>query len=74
MAKMTSGTVVAKDFLPPPGAPPKYWCYLTVENDSGARMKIRVHQKLVDVAVIGDRVSFTKPGRGNKRVKDLRRV
>jgi hypothetical protein len=74
MAKPMTGVVVAKDFLPPPGAPPKYWCYLTVETDSGTRVKIRVHQSEIDAAVVGDRVSFSKPGRGNKRVKGLTRV
>jgi hypothetical protein len=74
MSRPITGVVVAKDFLPPPGAPPKYWCYLTVETDSGDRVKIRVHQSSVDAAVIGDRVSFTKPGRSNKRVKDIARI
>jgi hypothetical protein len=74
MSRPITGVVVAKDFLPPPGAPPKYWCYLTVETDSGDRVKIRVHQSSVDAAVIGDRVRFTKPGRSNKRVKDIARI
>jgi len=74
MAKQITGVVVAKDFMPPPGAPPKYWCYLTVDTDGGKRVKIRVHQSRVDVAVIGDRIQFSHPGRGNKRVKDVARV
>ncbi len=74
MSRSVTGVVVAKDFVPPPGAPAKYWCYLTVEEDSGDRVKVRLHQRRVDVAVIGDRVTLTKPARKNKRVKDISRV
>lgn len=73
MAKKLTGVVVGRDFMPPPGAPAKYWCFLTVDTDSG-RVKIRLHQGKVDVAVVGDRVSFTKPTRANKRVKDIARI
>jgi hypothetical protein len=68
-----TGQVVARDFMPPPGAPPKYWCYLTVETDNG-RVRIRLHQRKADIAVIGDRVSFVRPGRENKRVSDIQRI
>lgn len=74
MGKAMAGVVIARDFMPPPGAPPKYWCYLTVETDTGERVKIRLHQSQIDSAVIGDRVSFSKPRSKNKRVKDLTRI
>jgi hypothetical protein len=74
MGRTMSGVVVARDFMPPPGAPPKYWCYLTVDADTGERVKIRLHQSRADVAVVGDRVRFTRPARGNKRVKDVARI
>lgn len=73
MATQLTGTVVGRDFMPPPGAPAKYWCYLTIDTDRG-RVKIRLHQRKVDVAVIGDRVSFVKPRRDDKRVQDISRI
>ena len=71
MAGEYVGTVIEKDFLPPPGAPAKYWCYVLVQGESGERTKIRLHQKIVDNVTIGDQIRFSKPWRKNKRVRDV---
>lgn len=71
MSQIT-GTVIEKAYHPPQGAPDKYWCYLMVELESGKRINIRLHQGVHDKVTVGDCVSFTKPWRRNKRVKDMR--
>ena len=69
MAAEMTGTIIEKSFQPVPGAPPKYWCYLVVETDSGERVTIRMHHRQVDKVVEGDRIQFSKPWRKNKVVK-----
>ena len=74
MAASIDGSVVGKDYRPPPGAPSKYWCYLIVDTDSGERVNIRLHQSIHEKFAIGDRVRFTKAWRANKRVRDVQRI
>lgn len=71
MGKEVTGTVIEKSFRPPPGAPDKYWCYLLVQEQSGNRVAIRLHQKNIDRVTIGDELRFSKPWRKNKRVRSL---
>lgn len=71
MAKDMIGTVIEKNFRPPPGGPDKYWCYLMIQAKSRERITIRLHKKYVDHVTIGDQIRFSKPWRKNKCVKDL---
>lgn len=71
MGKEITGIVVEKAYRPPLGAPDKYWCYLMVEAESGARVSVRLHQKIHDRITVGDRVGFKKPWRKNKRVRKV---
>ena len=72
MGKDITGIVIEKAYHPPPGAPDKYWCYLLVETESGDRVNIRLHQKIHDKIIIGDKVHFSKPWRKDKRVRDVK--
>ncbi|MHC4188845.1 MAG: hypothetical protein ACYTBX_08595 [Planctomycetota bacterium] len=72
MAREIIGTVIEKAYHPPPGAPNKYWCYLIVETQSGERVNVRLHQRLHNKITIGDEIRFSKPWRGNKRVRAIR--
>ncbi len=63
------GTIIEKSFRPPPGSPVEYWCYLIVEEETGERIKIRLHKKQIDSVAIGDRIRFIKPRRTNKTIK-----
>lgn len=74
MGAIVTGTVIEKAYHPPPGAPDKYWCYLLVETESGERVSVRLHQKVHDRITVGDTVSFEKPWRKEKRVKDIQIV
>lgn len=71
MGKEIAGIVIEKAYHPPPGAPDKYWCYLMVETEFGARFNVRLHQKIHDKITVGDKVVFKKPWRKNKRVRNV---
>lgn len=71
MGKLITGVVMEKFYNPPPGAPDKYWCYLLVQTELGERVSVRLHQKVHDKITFGDKISFEKPWRDNKRVKDI---
>ncbi len=73
MGKGITESVIEKAYHPPPGAPDKYWCYLLVETESGARVNVRIHQKNQDRITVGDRMGF-KPWRKNKRVRNVQVV
>lgn len=66
------GIVIEKSYLPPPGAPAKYWCYLMVETPKKDRVRIRLHQSIHEKFAIGDHVKFDKPWRKNKRVRSVK--
>jgi hypothetical protein len=72
MGKEIVAVVIEKTYRPPPGAPDKYWCYLMVETETGDRENLRLHQKLHDKIVLGDKIAFSKPWRKNKRVRNIR--
>jgi len=74
MGKEMTVPVIEKTYHPPPGAPDKYWCYLLVEDESGKRVKISLHQKVHDTIAVGDKIHFEKPLRPNKRVRKVERV
>lgn len=69
MGNKTSGVVIEKRYDPPPGAPNRYWCFLMVEQPSGKRVTIRLHQKLHDKIAVLDEIAFEMPWRKNKRVR-----
>ncbi len=71
MGKEITGIVIEKAYHPPPGAPDKYWCYLTVETESGKRVNVRLHQKIHDKITIGDKIRFSERWRKNKRLRDV---
>ena len=66
MSKRRTGLVIGKDFDPPAGAPPRDWCYLTVEIAEDTRIKLRLKRDQVNKADVGDIISFRQP----KRVDD----
>jgi uncharacterized OB-fold protein len=70
MAKILEGTVIEKWFDVPLGASgAQNYCYVMVQLESGERVSIRLHRKVVDQVTIGDRIRFLKPWRKKKRVK-----
>ena len=45
-----------------------------VETETGYRVNIRLHQRIHDKIPVGDEISFDKPWRKNKRVRDMQVV
>lgn len=72
MAREMVGTVIEKWFDVPLGASgARNYCYVMIQSESGERVSIRLHRKVVDQVTIGDRIRFSKPWRKSKRVKDV---
>lgn len=60
-AREMTGAVLEKTYQPPPLAPPEYWCYLTVETDTGERLRFRLHRRQIRQVEVGDRIRFSRP-------------
>jgi hypothetical protein len=71
MEKELEGTVIEKRFTPRFMDPPTHWCFVTVQLESGERVLIRLHWKIVDQVVVGDEIRFSKPRRENKPVEKV---
>lgn len=74
MVRRRTGTVVGKDFRPPPGKDHDRHCYLVVDIADDELVTVRLGMSDVDKAVIGDRVEFFQRRGHNTKAIMLRRM
>jgi len=74
MSRRHTGVVVGKDFLPPEGAQPLDWCFLTVGISDEERISVRIRRDQVGHAEVGDVVVFRVPRDPSHPVSMVTRV
>lgn len=74
MSRRHTGLVVGKDFLPPDGAQPLDWCFLTIDLSDEERISVRIRRDDVKRADVGDVVKFRRPRDAAEAIPRLVRV